>query len=896
MAERTKRGSGPGKMEDRAAEAALQQGEVRFRELFRHMGSGVAVYEAVDDGADFIIRDFNPAAEKIENIRKQDILGRRVTDVFPGVKELGIFQVFQRVWRTGTPEHFPAHLYKDERDPGSWRENWVFKLPTGEIVAVYNDITERVQAEEDLREKNRELELSRTTAIDLSLALEAENEARKKSENDLRDAKTRYRLLFEHSPDGIVILDPATARPLEFNEAACRQLGYTREEFARLSISDLDVVETSEETSSRIAGVLREGRNDFETRQRTKSGEIRDVHVTAQIIEILGKPVYHCVWRDITERKRAEERLRDSEENMRYIVKHDPSAIAVYDRELHYIAVSDRYLQDYDVKEEDVIGKHHYQVFPEMPQKWKEVHRRCLAGTIERNDDDSFERPDGSITYNRWECRPWRRLNGEIGGMITYTEVTTERKKAEKALRESEEKYRTLFENATEAIFVVQGGKLVFYNPMTTRLMGYSGDELKARPFTEFVHPDDREVVIERHRKRLKGEDVPGRYVVRIVDRAGNSRWAEINVILIDWEGQPATLNFANDITERKQAEEKLRESEKQYRELYDFLPIPVYEMDLKANITAANRAIFEAFRATEEDFEKGFNAWKLLSPEDVQRSRANIQKLLKGEAIEGTEYVFTRLDGSTFPAIVISSVIFDRDRPLGLRGAIIDITERKQAEDAVQTALREKEILLREIHHRVKNNMQVISSLFNLQAGQITAENARRVLKEGQLRIRSMALVHEKLYQSRDLSKIDFADYLRSLAAHLFHFYRIEAGRIRLETHLEPVYLSVNSAVPCGLLVNELVSNSLKHAFPADRKGTVEVGLRKDEDGKVELRVADDGVGLPGSLDFRRTESLGLQIVNLLADQLGGAIELGDGNGTDIRISFREPEDRPKT
>ena len=1023
MAERTKRGSGPGKMEDRAAEAALPHGEVRFRELFKHMGSGVAVYEAVDDGADFVIRDFNPAAEKIENIRKQDILGRRVTDAFPGVKELGIFQVFQRVWRTGTPEHFPAHLYKDERDPGSWRENWVFKLPTGEIVAVYNDITERVRAEEALRQTNRDLELSRTAAIDLSLALEAENEARKKSENDLREAETRYRLLFEHSPDGIVILDPATARPLEFNEMACRQLGYTREEFARLSISDLDIVETSEETSSRIAGVLREGRNDFETRHRTKSGEIRDVHVTAQIIEILGHPVYHCVWRDITERKRAEEGLRDSEENMRYIVKHDPNAIAVYDRELHYIAVSDRYLRDYDIKEEDVIGKHHYEVFPEMPQRWREVHQRCLAGAIEGNDDDSFERPDGSITYNRWECRPWRRLNGEIGGMITYTEVTTERKKAEKALRESEERYRTLFENATEAIFVVQGGKLVFCNPMTTQLMGYSGDELKARPFTEFVHPDDRDVVIERHRKRLKREEVPGRYVVRIVDRAGNSRWAEIHVILIDWEGQPATLNFANDITERKQAEEKLRESEeqlrafmelapdgvylndlagyflygnrrteeitgfrreeligknmmeldllspdelaraaelmqassrgeptgpdeltlrrkdgssiiveintsvvrrhgqpvvvgfvrdvterkqaeeklreseKQYRELYDFLPIPVYEMDLEANITAANRAIFKAFRATEEDFKKGFNAWKLLSPEDVQRSRVNIQKLLTGEAIEGTEYVFTRLDGSTFPAIVVSSVIFDRGRPLGLRGAIIDITERKQAEDSVQTALREKEILLREIHHRVKNNMQVISSLFNLQAGQITAENARRVLKEGQLRIRSMALVHEKLYQSRDLSKIDFADYLRSLAAHLFHFYRVEAGRIRLETtHLEPVYLSVNSAVPSGLLVNELVSNSLKHAFPADRKGTVEIGIRRDEDGRVELRVADDGVGLPGSLDFRRTESLGLQIVNLLADQLGGTIELGDGNGTDIRISFREPEDRPKT
>ncbi len=355
--------------EIKKAEAARQQSEARFRELFDFMSSGVAIYEAVDDGADFIFRDLNPAAEKIERVRREDILGKRVTGAFPGVKALGIFAVFQRVWRTGTLEHFPAHLYKDERDPGSWRENWVFKLPTGEIVAVYNDITERIRAEEAMRETNRDLELSRAAAMDLSGALRAENETRKKIEEGLREAEARYRLLFEHSPDGIVILDPETARPLEFNETACRQLGYSREEFARLAVTDYEAAETPEETFSRIASVLREGRNDFETRHRTKQGDIRDIHVTAQITEILGHPVYHCVWRDITERKRAEERLRDSEENMRYIVKHDPNAVAVYDRELRYIAVSDRYLRDYEIKEADIIGKRHYDVFPEMPKK-----------------------------------------------------------------------------------------------------------------------------------------------------------------------------------------------------------------------------------------------------------------------------------------------------------------------------------------------------------------------------------------------------------------------------------------------------------------------------------------------------------------------------------------------
>ncbi|MFA5181033.1 MAG: PAS domain-containing protein [Syntrophales bacterium] len=147
------------------------------------------------------------------------------------------------------------------------------------------------------------------------------------------------------------------------------------------------------------------------------------------LIGVLG------IGRDISTRNQAEEALRESEETMHYIVKHDPNAIAVFDLDLHYIAVSDRYLQDYNVKEADIIGKHHYDVFPEMPQKWKDVHQRCLAGAIERNEDDYFERPDGSITYNRWECRPWYRANGKIGGMITYTEVTTERKRAEAEIR-----------------------------------------------------------------------------------------------------------------------------------------------------------------------------------------------------------------------------------------------------------------------------------------------------------------------------------------------------------------------------------------------------------------------------------------------------------------------------
>ena len=193
---------------------------------------------------------------------------------------------------------------------------------------------------------------------------------------------------------------------------------------------------------------------NFETEIRCADGSIKTIVWNTRSLRDAGGKVtgYIAIGRDITGPKRMEKKLSESEKMMRYIVKFDPNAIAVYDRDLHYIAVSDRYLQDYNVKEKDLIGKHHYEVFPEMPQKWKEVHQRCLAGAVEQNDDDFFERPDGSITYNRWKCIPWYQSDRSIGGIITYTEVTTERKRTEERLRESERKFREIFNNINDAV------------------------------------------------------------------------------------------------------------------------------------------------------------------------------------------------------------------------------------------------------------------------------------------------------------------------------------------------------------------------------------------------------------------------------------------------------------
>ncbi len=215
------------------------------------------------------------------------------------------------------------------------------------------------------------------------------------------------------------------------------------------------------------------------------------------------------------------------------------------------------------------------------------------------------------------------------------------------------------------------------------------------------------------------------------------------------------------------------------------------------------------------------------------------------------------------------------------------EINERKKAEELISASLQEKLILLREIHHRVKNNLQVISSLLNLQSGYIEDQKALEIFRESQNRVRSMALIHEKLYQSKDLNKIEFPEYIKSLTQALFSSYNIGAERIALRSDLEGISFEIDTAILCGLIINELVSNSLKHAFPSGTKGEVFIGLHGAGESSYTLIVRDNGIGFPANIDFRKTESLGLQLVTTLTDQLGGSIELIRNGCTEFKIEF---------
>ncbi|MDD5677776.1 MAG: PAS domain S-box protein [Kiritimatiellae bacterium] len=352
--------------------------------------------------------------------------------------------------------------------------------------------------------------------------------------------------------------------------------------------------------------------------------------------------------------------------------------------------------------------------------------------------------------------------------------------RSELALRESEDKYRTISEQSLVGIHMIKDGKLVFVNDGWTKITGYDRDEIKTWGFEEFgriVEPPDRSFFLDQIRKKQLGLTdgvVPVRDY-RFLSKTGETKWVLLHSRSVQFVDGRAVIGVVIDITDRKLALQALE---------------------------AAN-----------------------------QQLRSREKELL--------------------------------------------------------AANRDKEVLLKEIHHRVKNNLQVISSLLKLQLGHVQDRQAAAVIRECQNRIKSIAIVHEKLYQSRSLAEVDIGNYIQSLISHLFRMFLVDPGSVTMDVAVDNVALHIDQAIPCSLIINELVSNALKYAFPDNRRGVIRIRLQAGANDLFRLEVGDNGVGFPSQVDFRNTASLGLQLVMTFVEQLGGSIERSPGPGTTFVVTF---------
>jgi PAS domain S-box-containing protein len=461
--------------------------------------------------------------------------------------------------------------------------------------------------------------------------------------------------------------------------------------------------------------------------------------------------------------------------------------------------------------------------------------------------------------------------------------------RTEERLRQTDALFQLIALHAQDMISTDDAnGVVTSISPACRRLLGYEPEELIGTRAIDLVHPEDRATTVTARMSSSLDSQISG--VTRSRRKDGTYVWVESNSYVVR---DPQTsipvevITISRDITERKNAEDtaraleaSLRASEAHAKAMLDAIP------DLMFRMTADGTFMDYRAHATNDLYvpsEKiiGNNVRELMPPAFAEACLGYIRAALETGSRQCWEFQLPLPNGpQDFEARMV---------PIGSADvlAIVRNISASKAEGVIRNSLREKEVLLKEIHHRVKNNLQVISSLLKLQAMNVPDVAVRDVFAQSRSRVHSIALVHEKLYQSKDLSHVDFDDYVHVLVESLFHAHEAVERGISPVIHVDELNLAVDAAVPCGLIINELVTNALTHGFPDGRTGSVQVALRRVGPDRIELQVTDDGVGLPADVDPRRAASLGLDLVFTFAEQLDAEVEVRQGRGTAFCFRF---------
>jgi len=605
---------------------------------------------------------------------------------------------------------------------------------------------------------------------------------------------------------------------------------------------------------------------------------------------------------DITERKLAEAKLLELNQFQQAIL--DGANYAIISTDMNgIIQVWNREAENLlGYQAEEVIGKK----TPAIIHNSQEIIERSYSLSLELGTEiePGFEVFVAKSRLGQKEEREWiyvhkdgthfpvllsisalRDQTGNISGFLGIAQDLRERKRTEAEIKVAQERFLLAIQAAQDGFwdwdFITDS---IYFSSRWKEMIGYSNDELpnELSSWEKVIFAEDRIATIKLMTDYNQGRIDRFQAVQRFHHKNGSTVYILSRAIhLKNDQGKVIRMVGAHtDITELQKTQEVLKQQLAAIEAAIDGIAI------LKnGKYIYLNQAHVKLFGYTHPEELLG-KTWTLLyKPEQLEYFKQHTFPLLSQQRHWQGEATAQRKDGSTF-AEEVSLTLTDDDL---LICVCRDVTERLKAEEKIKASLLEKEVLLQEIHHRVKNNLYVISNLLDLQADTLEEEEQRNLFAESQNRIQTMVLIHEQLYKSDDLSQVNFANYIQNLVDKIGSSYQSKNCQVKISLNVEPVTLSLETAIPCGLLINELVTNSFKYAFPNSQFGEIKIELKLDQQQQIYLRISDNGIGIPGNIDWQDSPSLGLRLVSILGDQLEASVEVDFSNGTSFTLIFQE-------
>jgi PAS domain S-box-containing protein len=711
----------------------------------------------------------------------------------------------------------------------------------------------------------------------------------KQVEEALRQSETRYRAILEDQTELIARFLPNGVMTF-VNEAYCRYFGLQREALIGQCYEPVVVEEDREPVLKLLSHITPENPVVMIENRVIIANQIRWTQWTNRgIFDEKGLIVeYQAVGRDIQDRKQIEQALQASEERYRHIVETATEGIWEIDAQSRNTFINQRMAEMLGYTIEEMLNMSLFDVMDEQEVALASANVERRQQGIQEQHDFKFRRKDGSPLWAIVSTRPIFDSNGRYQGALGMITDISQRKQTELALQESEARFQAfMYYNPALAWIINAEGRLLYLNEAYSRIFHIPVETAIGQSTFDLFPAEYAQQYLDNNQKVIESNQV-----LETIETSPRPDGKIIEFLVYKFpipnlSKQYLVGGIALDITERKKAERQL--------ELQDIIVKNMAEgiclvRAIDAVIVYANPKFERMF-----GYELGELAYQSVSILNYQdetidplQVHLDIAHLIDIYGECSYEVHNVKKDGTDFWCRATTSRFEHPDYGIVYVAVQEDISERKQAEEKIKASLQEKEVLLREIHHRVKNNLQIIDGLLQLQYRRTQEPQAAAILLESQHRIKSIALVHEKLYRSDDLAKINFSEYIPSLVSSLLDSYNISSHPVHISMNIESILLDIDIAIPCGLIINELVSNALKHAFPETcEHREICINFHDESENTVSLTIQDNGMGLPDNFDIRKTRSLGLKLVQGLVMQLEGILKIDCQTGTEFTIFF---------